>query len=167
MTKLNTAFPKHELNQEALELYYDRLKEYSNDEFKFAIENLIDTSEFMPTIASIKKQIESLKVTSDEMARDFESKLFVFDTDTTIKLFEKKGDENAVRIVKNNYKAMREAKVSETGILKSQMREQYKTLCERTRKNKQIANNNLLQIEQQNKLENGNGLIRSENETLF
>lgn len=144
MKKLNTAFPRHQLTKEQIELYYERLQEFSNDEFKFAVEKLIDTSEFMPTVAGIKKQVEELKVSNDEKAREFESKLFLYDTDTTIRLFEKTGDANAVRIVKNNYKSMREAKISETGMLKAQMREQYKALCERTRKNKEITNNNLL-----------------------
>lgn len=126
MSMLNVAFPKHELNHQQTELYYSRLCNYEDNEFKYAINSLIDTNEFMPTIATIKKQIDALAITDEEQARDFESKLFSVDTDTLAKHFERTGDDIAVEVIKNNYKTLRECNLNEVHTIKAQMREQYK-----------------------------------------
>lgn len=127
-----------------VEAWYEFFHEYTPEQFKYAVHETIKTEVFFPKVATLIKKIEELKKTPEDMAREFESLLFKYDTDQTLRLFKSKNDKIAVNVVENNYKNLRECMNSDKNILKAQMRNQYLAKINNLNKEVIISENNLL-----------------------
>lgn len=151
MQKLVEFYDYKKMSIELIGKWYPYFLDYSNEEFKYAVEEYIKTEVYFPNVASLRKKIESLKISENDMAEEFASfvieelhKGFPISMKKIRDLNFKKYGSTALAVLDLEAESLSRSNIEDlNGTTKAQLRNLYRTIALRNKNEQIIKDNNL------------------------